>query len=104
MPGHGANSRIGAVGCGGARGLEGLTEKGFIHQGKEYEVNCIILASGYEQTSSLDKRWSFDVVEGRGGTSLFDHWQDGYKTLHGMSTHGFPNKFFIGFVQGGVHA
>lgn len=86
------------------RGVEGFTEKGFIHQGKEYEVDCIILASGYEQTSSLEKRWSFDVLEGRDGKSLFDHWKDGYKTLHGMSTHGFPNQFYIGFVQGGVHA
>ena len=86
------------------RGLEQITPEGFMHQGKEYKVDCLILASGYEQTSSLRKRWSFGVVEGRGGKSLFDHWEDGYKTLHGMSTHGFPNMFFIGFVQGGVHA
>lgn len=86
------------------RGVERLTENGFVHEGKEYEVDCIILASGYEQTSALRKRWSFQVAEGRDGKSLFDQWADGYKTLHGMSTHGFPNKFFIGFVQGGVHA
>ncbi|MCX7864506.1 MAG: NAD(P)/FAD-dependent oxidoreductase [Novosphingobium sp.] len=86
------------------RGLEGLTESGFLHKGREYAVDCIILASGYEQTSSLRKRWSLEFVEGRNGKSLFDHWEHGYRTLHGMSTHGFPNMFFIGFVQGGVHA
>ena len=86
------------------RGLEAFTARGFLHQGLEYEVDCVILASGYEQTSSLRKRWSFDVLEGRDGRSLFDHWEQGYRTLHGMSTHGFPNMAFIGFVQGGVHA
>ena len=88
----------------GTRGIEDFTEKGFIHEGREYEVDCIILASGYEQTSSLRKRWSFDVLEGRDGKSLFDHWENGYRTLHGMSSHGFPNQFYIGFIQGGVHA
>ena len=36
--------------------------------------------------------------------SLYDHWADGYKTLHGMTSHGFPNQFFTGFIQGGVSA
>ena len=38
------------------------------------------------------------------GVSLFDHWHDGYKTLHGMTSRGFPNQFFTGFIQGGVSA
>lgn len=87
-----------------SRGLEAFTANGFLHEGKEHAVDCVILASGYEQTSSLRKRWSFHIAEGRDGQSLFDRWEDGYKSLHGMSTYGFPNKFFIGFVQGGVHA
>ena len=28
--------------------------------------------------------------------------RDGYKTLHGMTTRGFPNQFFTGFTQGGI--
>ena len=32
--------------------------------------------------------------------SLFDHWSDGYKTLHGFTTRGFPNQFFTGFITG----
>ncbi len=86
------------------RGIEALTEKGFMHEGKEYAVDCIILASGYEQTSELKKRWAFDALEGRDGLSLYDYWEDGYQTLHGMSSHGFPNQFYIGFIQGAVHA
>ncbi|TGD74880.1 NAD(P)/FAD-dependent oxidoreductase [Mangrovimicrobium sediminis] len=86
------------------RGIEALTENGFIHEGREYPVDCIILASGYEQTSELKKRWAFEAVEGSDGQSIYDYWQNGYQTLHGMSSHGFPNQFYIGFIQGAVHA
>ena len=36
---------------------------------------------------------------GRGGVTLSDHWSDGIRTLHGLTTHGFPNCFFLGFTQ-----
>ena len=39
----------------------------------------------------------------RGDVSIYDHWADGPKTLHGMTTHGFPNMFFTGYVQGGLN-
>lgn len=86
-----------------SRGVERLTKNGFMHEGKEYEVDCIITASGYEQTSELKKRWDIDVIEGRDGVSIYDYWAKGPKTLHGMSSSGFPNQFFIGFIQGAVH-
>ena len=86
------------------QGVERMTEKGFVHDGVEYEVDCVILASGYEITSELRKRWGIDSIEGRNGVSLYDHWADGYKTLHGMMTHGFPNLFFTGFTQAGLNA
>ncbi|WP_200857026.1 hypothetical protein, partial [Klebsiella pneumoniae] len=28
----------------------------------------------------------------------------GFRTLHGITTHGFPNIYFTGFIQGGVTA
>ncbi len=85
------------------RGLERITEKGFVQDGVEYEVDCIIFASGFEVTSSLKRRWGFDAVDGRGGVSLYDHWSEGAKTMHGTMTHGFPNMFFIGYIQGGLN-
>ncbi|MGA2397397.1 MAG: NAD(P)/FAD-dependent oxidoreductase [Steroidobacteraceae bacterium] len=86
------------------QGVERMTEKGFVHDGVEYEVDCIILASGYEITSELRKRWGIDSIAGRNGLSLYDHWAHGFKTLHGMTTHGFPNLFFTGFTQAGLNA
>lgn len=86
------------------RGLERITETGIVALGVEYPVDCVIFASGFEVTSELRRRWGIDVVEGRNGYSLYEHWRDGYRTLHGMTTHGFPNQFFIQFTQGGLNA
>jgi cyclohexanone monooxygenase len=86
------------------KGVERMTEKGFVANGKEYEVDCMMLASGFEVTSDLNRRWGIDVVKGRGGKSIYDHWADGPKTLHGTMTHGFPNQFYIGYIQGGINA
>lgn len=85
------------------QGVERMTEKGFIANGKEYEIDCMIFASGFEVTSDLDRRWGIDTYEGRDGISIYDHWRYGYKTLHGLMTSKFPNQFFLGYYQGGVN-
>lgn len=86
------------------RGLQQLTEKGFIANGQEYEADCIIFASGFEVTSALERRWGIARVEGRGGKSLYDFWRDGPRTFHGVMAHGFPNQFYIGYIQGAINA
>jgi cation diffusion facilitator CzcD-associated flavoprotein CzcO len=86
------------------KGVERMTEKGFVADGVEYEVDCMIFASGFEVTSDLERRWGIDVVEGREGRSIYDHWAEGPSTLHGVMTHGFPNMFFTGYIQGGLNA
>ncbi|HEY0957636.1 MAG TPA: NAD(P)/FAD-dependent oxidoreductase [Novosphingobium sp.] len=88
----------------GSQGVEAMTENGFIANGVEYPVDCMIFASGFEVTSDLDRRWGIDTIAGRGGVSLYAHWRDGYRTLHGMTTHGFPNLFFTGFIQSALNA
>ncbi|WP_326545337.1 NAD(P)/FAD-dependent oxidoreductase [Mycolicibacterium sp. ND9-15] len=86
------------------KGVERLTENGIVANGVEYEVDCVIFASGFEISTELSRRYAIDTIEGRDGLSLFDHWRDGYKTLHGMTSRGFPNQFHTGFIQGGVSA
>ena len=83
------------------KGVDRITEKGVVANGVEYEVDCIIYATGFEITSSPRRRINFDVV-GRSGKSLFEHWDQGLQTLHGLSSHGFPNWFFIGVNQNGL--
>ncbi|BBY60704.1 flavin-containing monooxygenase [Mycolicibacterium sarraceniae] len=87
-----------------SKGVERLTEKGIVANGVEYEVDCVIFASGFEISTEISRRFAIDSIVGRDGLSLFDHWHDVYKTLHGMTSRGFPNQFFMGFIQGGVSA
>ncbi|KLO30427.1 monooxygenase [Mycolicibacter heraklionensis] len=87
-----------------SKGVEKLTEKGIVAGGIEYEVDCVIFASGFEISTEISRRYAIDVIEGRDGVSLFDHWRDGFQTLHGMTSRGFPNQFHTGFIQGGVSA
>ncbi|MEQ8693455.1 MAG: hypothetical protein RIC89_21770, partial [Pseudomonadales bacterium] len=84
-----------------AKGVERITANGVVANGVEYEVDCIIYATGFEITTSPHRRVDFDTV-GRGGKSLYEHWQEGYRTLHGLASHGFPNWFTIGINQNGL--
>jgi cyclohexanone monooxygenase len=86
------------------QGVERMTEKGFVANGVEYEVDCMIFASGYEVTNELQRRWGIRPIEGRDGVSIYGHWADGLKTFQGMMAHNFPNLFFTGFTQAGVNA
>ncbi len=83
------------------RGVERITPTGIVANGVEYEVDCIIFATGFEVGTTYTRRAGYDIV-GRGGQTLSDYWADGLRTLHGMQAHGFPNCFFMGFTQGAV--
>lgn len=85
-------------------GIERMTENGFVANGLEYPIDCMIFASGFEVTSDLDRRWGIPTFEGKEGLSIFDHWSDGPRTLHGVTTCGFPNMAFIGYIQGGINS
>ncbi|WP_067693838.1 flavin-containing monooxygenase [Nocardia jejuensis] len=86
------------------KGVERITAEGIVAHGVEHEVDCIIFASGFEITTDLDRRLGIAPFTGRDGLSLYEHWASGYRTLHGLTTRGFPNAFFTGFIQGGVTA
>jgi len=88
----------------GTQGVERITERGFVADGVEYEVDCIIFASGFEITTEMKRRLGIETIEGRNGLSLYEHWKEGFKTFHGFTTPGFPNQFFTGFTQVGVNA
>ncbi|MFI5717624.1 flavin-containing monooxygenase [Nocardia sp. NPDC051750] len=87
-----------------SKGVERITEKGVVAGGVEYEVDCIIFASGFEITTALDRQYDIKPFAGRAGRSLYDHWDKGFRTLHGVMANGFPNLYFTGFIQGGVTA
>ena len=67
--------------------------------GKEYEVDCIIYASGFEVGTPFERRAGYDIT-GRDGVKLSDAWADGMVTKHGTHVHGFPNAFIVQVAQG----
>ena len=83
------------------KGVDRLTETGVMVGLEHYELDCLIFATGFEVGTSFTRRAGYDIV-GRDGQTLSDHWSDGLRTLHGMTSHGFPNCFFLGFTQTAV--
>jgi len=67
--------------------------------GQEYELDCIIYASGFEVGTDQTSRNGFDVT-GSDGLKLSESWSDGMRSLHGIHVHGFPNMFIVGGFQG----
>jgi cyclohexanone monooxygenase len=84
-----------------SQGVERITKKGIVANGKEYEVDCIIYASGFEISTAFKRRIGFEIW-GRDGLSLYDYYVDGFRTLHGHSSRNFPNWFYIGVGQNGL--
>ncbi|HEX2484659.1 MAG TPA: monooxygenase, partial [Myxococcota bacterium] len=68
--------------------------------GVEYEVDCIVYATGFEVGTAYTRRSGCEL-HGRGGVTLSEHWSRGVRTLHGMHVHGFPNCFIMGNQQAG---
>ena len=64
----------------------------------EYEVDCIVYASGFEVGTEFTRRAGYDpsgaTVCGCRSTG------GGMRTLHGIHVHGFPNLFIVQPTQG----
>lgn len=74
-------------------GVERVTERGLVANGREFAVDCIIYATGFEAEATPFPRRAGHPILGRGGVSLAEKWKDGVQSLHGMMTRGFPNLF-----------
>jgi cyclohexanone monooxygenase len=81
------------------QGVERITPNGVVVGGVEYELDCLIYASGFEVGTAYERRAGFDTI-GRDGQRLSARWADGMVSLHGVHVHGFPNLFVVGFSQG----
>ena len=85
------------------KGLEEISEKGIVFNGKEYEVDCIIFASGFEVGTEYSRRAGYQI-HGVEGKTVTQKWENGLATFHGMHSRGFPNAFFFGPGQSGFTA
>jgi cyclohexanone monooxygenase len=85
------------------KGVERITERGIVANGKEYEIDCLIYATGFEVGTDYTRRSGYQLY-GRDGISLSEKWKDGVATLHGMHSRGFPNVFIMSNSQSGFTA
>ena len=83
------------------KGVERLTEHGVVIAGQEYEVDCLVFATGFEVGTTYTRRAGYDII-GRDGITLSDKWAGGMRTFHGLQSAEFPNCFFLGFTQTAV--
>jgi cyclohexanone monooxygenase len=81
-------------------GVERVTEKGVVVDGRQYPLDCLIYATGFEVGTDYARRAGYEVI-GRNGSTLTQRWSDGVRTLHGLHIHGFPNCFMMSIAQSG---
>jgi cation diffusion facilitator CzcD-associated flavoprotein CzcO len=87
------NPNITLVDC--PAGFDRITERGPVVDGKQYDVDCIIYATGFEaELTPLYRRAGHEIV-GRGGVTLAEKWAGGAASLFGMMSRGFPNLFVL---------
>jgi cyclohexanone monooxygenase len=81
-------------------GVERITEKGVVVAGEEYELDCLIYATGFEVGTEYARRAGYELI-GRNGVTLSQKWEKGVTTLHGLHIRGFPNCFMMSISQSG---
>lgn len=80
------------------KGADSITEKGIVVNGKEYEVDIIVYATGFEAVVTPDRSGGFDVI-GCNSTTLAEAWKQRVRSVHGIQTHGFPNMYVVGGLR-----
>ncbi len=77
---------------------EGVTEinaRGVVFQGKEYPVDVLIYATGFEvQVTGI-----YNDIRGENGLELNEKYADGMRTVFGIHSSGYPNLFIMGGYQ-----
>jgi cyclohexanone monooxygenase len=82
------------------KGVDRVTGRGVVAGGVEYELDCLIFATGFEVGTDYTRRAGYELY-GRNGLGLTEKWSKGVATLHGMHSRGFPNCFIMGNQQTG---
>jgi cyclohexanone monooxygenase len=73
-------------------GIEEITPRGLKAAGREYELDRIVYATGFDAMTGSLLRMD---IRGRGGLALKDKWSAGPRSYLGLGIAGFPNLFII---------
>ena len=77
------------------KGINEITEKGPVFDGKQYEVDVLIYATGFE----VQKTGTYNQIKGANGLEISDKHREGVRTLLGIHSQGYPNLFVMGGLQ-----
>jgi cyclohexanone monooxygenase len=82
------------------KGADEITERGIVVNGRLYEVDCIIYATGQEIGAAPPRIGEYSVI-GRDGVRLEQRWTtpESIVSLHGIHAHGFPNLILAGMMH-----
>jgi cyclohexanone monooxygenase len=80
-------------------GIDEITERGVVVDGVEYELDCLIFATGFELGTTWSHQAGYEIIAN--GNRLSEKWAGGLRTYHGLFSRGFPNIFFLGLTQTG---
>jgi cation diffusion facilitator CzcD-associated flavoprotein CzcO len=72
--------------------VEGFTADGVKANGREYKIDDIVFATGFDAMTGALMKIDF---RGRGGRTLKEKWREGPKAYLGLAMAGFPNLFTI---------
>jgi len=72
--------------------IEEITPNGIRAGAKEYPLDIIVIANGFDALTGPLKNLG---IKGRGGRTLTQEWEDGPQSYLGLSVAGFPNLFTI---------
>jgi cyclohexanone monooxygenase len=72
--------------------IERIGDAGVVAGGRTYEIDMLVLATGFDAMTGALKRID---IRGRGGLALGDKWRDGPRSYLGLAMAGFPNLFTI---------
>jgi cyclohexanone monooxygenase len=80
------------------KGVDRISETGIVANDQEYDLDCIIYATGFDFGTDYSSRARYTVT-GRNSLTLAEKWKDGPNTLYGLSTRDFPNYFIVSHIQ-----
>lgn len=76
-------------------GVTEITANGPVFEGKEYPLDLLIYATGFEvQVTGI-----YNDIRGETGMELNEKYADGMRTLFGIHSAGYPNLFIMGGYQ-----
>ena len=72
--------------------IEALTSSGVKVGGRDYALDALVFATGFDAMTGTLNRID---IRGRDGAKLKDKWEDGPRTYLGLGMAGFPNLFTV---------